>query len=38
MRAYREFALNVLGAMEVVLTFESTFVMEEVKHEFGISI
>ena len=38
MRAYREFALNVLGGMEVVLTFESTFVMEEVKHEFGISI
>ncbi len=38
MKAYREFVMNVLGCLEYVASFESTFVMDEVKHEFGISI
>ena len=38
MKAYREFVMNVLGCLEYVASFESTFVMDGVKHEFGISI
>ena len=38
MRAYREFLLNVLGTMPEVSTFESVFVMDEIKHDYGISI
>lgn len=38
MKAYRAFVLNVLGQMEEVASFESTFVMDELKHDYGISI
>ncbi len=38
MRAYRDFILNVLGSMDAVASFESTFVMDELKHDYGISI
>ncbi len=38
MRDYREFILNVLGQMDEVASFESTFVMDELKHDYGISI
>ena len=38
MKTYREFVLNVLGAMPEVYSFESTFVMDELKHDYGISI
>lgn len=38
MKAYRDFVLNVLGSMESVASFESTFVMDELKHDYGISI
>lgn len=38
MKAYRDFILNVLGSMDAVSSFESTFVMDELKHDYGISI
>ena len=38
MKTYREFVLNVLGTMPEVYSFESTFVMDELKHDYGISI
>lgn len=38
MKYYQEFVLNVLGAIPNLGTIESTFVMEEVKHQFGVSI
>lgn len=38
MKDYREFVLNVLGQMDEVASFESTFVMDELKHDYGISI
>jgi len=36
MRYYQEFILNVLGTIENLGTVKSSFVMDEVKHEYGI--
>lgn len=36
MKYYQEFVLNVLGAIDSLGSLESTFVMEEVKHNYGI--
>ncbi len=38
MKYYQEFVLNVLGTIENLGSLESTFVMDEIKHEYGISI
>jgi Lrp/AsnC family leucine-responsive transcriptional regulator len=38
MAAYREFVLHVLGAMDQVWSYESTFVMDTVKHDYGLTI
>lgn len=38
MKYYQEFILNVLGTIESLGSLESTFVMDEVKHEYGIHI
>ena len=38
MKQYQEFLLNELGAIESVASIESTFVMSEVKHQFGINL
>jgi len=38
MRQYQEFVLNKLGTIEHVGSIESTFVMSEVKHIYGINI
>lgn len=38
MRQYQEFILNKLGNIENLSSLESTFVMSEVKHEYGINI
>lgn len=36
MKYYQEFILNVLGTIESLGSLESTFVMDEVKHQYGI--
>lgn len=38
MKYYQEFVLNVLGQLPMLGSLESTFVMEEVKHLFGVAI
>lgn len=38
MKAYQEFILNVLGEIDSIGSIESTFVMDEVKHTYGINI
>lgn len=38
MKTYQEFILNVLGELDCVGSLESTFVMDEVKHDYGINI
>jgi Lrp/AsnC family leucine-responsive transcriptional regulator len=38
MRYYQEFTLNVLGTIDSLGSIESSFVMEEVKHQYGIQI
>ncbi|MDR0893752.1 MAG: Lrp/AsnC family transcriptional regulator [Prevotellaceae bacterium] len=38
MRYYQEFTLNVLGTIESLGSIESSFVMDEVKHNYGINI
>ena len=38
MKYYQEFILNVLGTIDSLGSLESTFVMDEVKHEYGIHI
>lgn len=38
MKYYQEFVLNVLGIIEHLGSLESTFVMDEIKHEYGVSI
>lgn len=38
MKHYQEFLLNVLGTIECLGSIESTFVMDEVKHNYGIHI
>lgn len=38
MKYYQEFILNVLGQIDSLGSLESVFVMDEVKHEYGIPI
>lgn len=38
MKYYQEFVLNVLGTIDNLSSLESTFVMDTVKHEYGITI
>lgn len=38
MKHYQEFVLNVLGGIENLSSIESVFVMEEIKHEYGLII
>lgn len=38
MRYYQQFLLNVLGQHDNIASLESTFVMEEVKHLYGVSV
>ena len=38
MKYYQEFVLNVLGQLPMLGSLESTFVMEEVKNDFGVAI
>lgn len=38
MKYYQRFILDVLGQFEHLGSIESTFVMEEVKHHFGVTI
>lgn len=38
MKYYQQFLLNVIGQHENIASIESTFVMEEVKHEYGVSV
>ncbi len=38
MKYYQEFVLNVLGTIDNLGSIESTFVMDTVKHEYGITI
>ncbi len=38
MKAYQEFVLNVLGNIEHLGSLESTFVMDEIKHEYGLHV
>ena len=36
MKYYQEFIINVLGTIDSLGSIESTFVMDEVKHDYGI--
>lgn len=38
MKYYQEFTLNVLGTIDSLRSLMSTFVMDEVKHDYGIPI
>ncbi len=38
MKYYQEFILNKLGTIDSLGSLESTFVMDEVKHDYGIHI
>lgn len=38
MNAYRQFVLDVLGTVENLSSVESTFVMDEIKRSYGISL
>ncbi len=38
MKYYQEFVLNVLGTIPHLGSLESTFVMDEIKHEYGITL
>lgn len=38
MKYYQNFVLNILGKLENLGSLESTFVMDEIKHEYGIHI
>ena len=38
MKYYQEFVLNILGNIDHLGSLESTFVMDEIKHDFGIHI
>ncbi len=38
MKYYQEFVLNVLGQLPMLGSLESTFVMEEVKNDFGVAL
>lgn len=38
MHYYQQFLLNVLGRHDNIASLESTFVMEKLKHEYGVSV
>lgn len=38
MKYYQEFVLNILGNIDHLGSLESTFVMDEIKHNFGLHI
>lgn len=38
MKYYQEFVLNVLGTIPHLGSLESTFVMDEIKHDYGITL
>ena len=38
MKYYQQFLLKVIGRHENVASLESTFVMEEIKHEYSVSV
>lgn len=38
MHYYQQFLLNVLGAHDNIASLQSTFVMEEIKHEYSVSV
>ncbi len=38
MKQYQQFLLNTIGRIESVTSIESTFVMDEIKHEYGINL
>ena len=38
MKYYQEFILNVLGTIESLGSIESTFVMDEIKNNWGVTI
>ena len=38
MKYYQQFVLNVLGTIEHLGSLESTFVMDELKHDYGVSV
>lgn len=38
MRYYQQFLLNVLGQHDNIASLESTFVMEEIKHDYSVSV
>lgn len=38
MKYYRDFILNALGRIEYLSSIESVFVMDEIKHEYGIQL
>ena len=38
MKQYQQFLINVLGRIESVASIESTFVMEETKHSYGVGV
>ncbi len=38
MRYYQQFLLNVLGRHDNIASLESTFVMEEIKHEYSVGV
>lgn len=38
MRSYQQFLLNVIGMHNNINSLESTFVMEEIKHEYGVGV
>ena len=38
MKYYQQFLLNVIGHHENIATLESTFVMEEIKHDYSVSV
>lgn len=38
MKYYQQFTLNILGTIEHLGSVESVFVMDELKHEYGVSL
>ncbi len=38
MHAYQQFVLNVIGRHENIDSLESTFVMEEIKHDYSVGV
>lgn len=38
MKAYQQFVLEVLGKIESISSIESTFVMDELKHNYGVNL